>query len=275
MHSIFDIEYFIGESVWTRRVRQRITSIAKYSVSTLIIGQSGTGKQFLARSIHQHSDRRHQPFVPLRCASIPASFFAAQLLGHEKGAFPGAMGSSLGCLKAAGDGTVLLEDVDQLSWESQTCLVEALQSRRIRPVGSSTTVPLNARIIATASSDLEDAVQGGRFRQDLYDLLAAVTVETAALVDRTEDVEPLVDHFLAKICLEAGLPWKTLSPSAMAMIQSYAWPENLDGLQAALERAVCACEDDVIGPEHFAEFVLPEWNDTAAPWQSHLDSFEW
>jgi DNA-binding NtrC family response regulator len=255
MTATFSIDHIIGESPQTLGIRQRIQQVAAFRYSVLITGPSGTGKELVARAIHVHSDRAEKPFIPVNCAALPDGLFASQLFGHVKGAFTGAQFNSLGCFRAAEGGTIFLDEIGELDLELQAKLLRVLQERVVVPVGSHDAVPVDVRVIAATNRNLEDEVRAGRFRLDLYYRLNVISVETAALADRPEDIAVLCRHFLAKAAIETGCRLKSLSPAALQLLQAYAFPGNVRELQNLIERAVVFCDGDVVGPECFPTVV--------------------
>lgn len=251
----FAIDRFIGDSAWTERTRKRVVQVAKYKYSVLVTGPSGTGKEVIARAVHAHSDRSEHPFIPVNCAAIPESLFAAQLFGHTKGAFTGAQYDTLGCFRSADQGTIFLDEIGDLDLECQAKLLRVLQEKIVVPVGGQEEIPVNVRTVAATNRNLMEDVRAGRFRLDLYYRLNVLSIETVGLRDRPEDIPPLARHFLAKTAVECGLPLKVLSPEAMELLLGYAWPGNVRELENFIERAVVHTEDDVLWPEAFAEMM--------------------
>lgn len=227
----------VGQSAWARSLRENIAQVARYSSSVLVVGPSGTGKELIARTIHEQSPRARQPFVPVDCTSLTGELFASHLFGHVKGAFTGANHERLGCFRAAEGGTILLDEVGEISLELQAKLLRTIQERVVVPVGSDDPAPVDVRIIAATNRDLAAEVRAGRFRLDLYYRLNVVLLKTLPLAERLEEIEPLAAHFLAKIAKEQGFPHKRLTPAAIAALKAYHWPGNVRELQNTLERA--------------------------------------
>jgi DNA-binding NtrC family response regulator len=250
--------HLVGRSVWTRETQKRIEQVASYRSNVLISGPSGTGKELVARALHDLSARAKAPFVPINCAAIPHSLFSSQLFGHVKGAFTGAQHSALGCFRAAEGGTIFLDEIGELDLDLQAKLLRVLQDREVIPVGGHEGIPIDVRVVAATNRDLEAEVAAGRFRLDLYYRLNVLLVPTVGLKQRPEDIEPLARHMLAKASIENGLPDKRLSAEALRLLEVYPWPGNVRELQNVMERAVLACETEVIGPEDFRKIISLE-----------------
>jgi len=246
-------------------VRKRILQIASYRYSVLITGPTGTGKELVARAIHVHGPRTEKPFIPVNCATIAGPLFASQLFGHVRGAFTGAQHEALGCFRAADGGTIFLDEIGDLDLDCQAKLLRVLQERKVIPVGAHDGHVVDVRVVAATNRNLEDEVRSGRFRLDLYYRLNTLSVQTLGLKDRVDDVEPLAKHFLAKTAVENGLPLKTLSAAALAILESYSWPGNVRELQNVIERAVVFSDREVIGPEAFAQLIDDECDLTGLP----------
>jgi DNA-binding NtrC family response regulator len=232
------IDQIIGDSPWTQKVRKRISQVANYRYSVLISGPSGTGKELVARAVHTHGPRADKPFIPVNCAALPTGLFASQLFGHMKGAFTGAAFNAIGCFRAAEGGTIFLDEIGELDFELQAKLLRVIQERKVVPVGAHEGIPVDVRIVAATNRDLEAEVKAGRFRLDLFYRLNVVSIETASLASRPEDIEVLARHFLAKAAIENGDELKRLSPAAMSLLKAYDWPGNIRQLQNVLEGAI-------------------------------------
>jgi len=236
----------VGQSTWTQTLRAKIQQVAAFSSSVLITGPSGTGKELIARAIHEHSSRASEGFVPVDCTALSGELFASHLFGHVKGAFTGADYERMGCFRAAEKGTILLDEIGELSPELQSKLLRALQERVVIPVGSERPVPIDVRIIAATNRNLGEEVRLGRFRLDLFYRLNVVSFETLPLAARSEEIEPLAVHFLDKVAFEQGIPPKRFTPAAIAALQTYPWPGNVRELQNVVERAVIFTSGPVI-----------------------------
>jgi DNA-binding NtrC family response regulator len=253
--SHFALDHLIGDSPWAQHTRKRVTQVAKYRYSVLISGPSGTGKELVAKAIHAHGPRSDKPFIPVNCAAIPSGLFSSQLFGHTKGAFTGAHYASLGCFRAADGGTIFLDEIGELDLDNQAKLLRVLQERIVTPVGSTQGETVDVRTVAATNRSLPDEVREGRFRLDLYYRLNVLAIETKGLADRTDDIEPLVLHFLAKTAIECGIELKRISATALELLEAYAWPGNVRELENFIDRAVVMTEGDVIGPEAFPDIL--------------------
>ena len=243
------VHQFVGEATWTRLLRKKILQVAAFSSNVLITGPSGTGKELIARAIHEHSSRRAGPFIPVDCTSLTGELFASHLFGHVKGAFTGAEHQRLGCFRVAEGGTIFLDEIGELSLEMQSKLLRTLQERLVIPLGSDQPIPVNVRIIAATNRDLMSEVQAGRFRLDLYYRLNVIAIETVRLSERPEDITPLAEHFLDRLMSEQGFPRKRLSREALLALQRHDWPGNVRELQNVLERAAIFATGDEISAE--------------------------
>ncbi|MEM8678202.1 MAG: sigma-54 dependent transcriptional regulator [Planctomycetota bacterium] len=249
------LDQFIGQSEWMSSVRSQLRQLAGFNYNVLISGPSGTGKECIARSIHQLSPRFERPFIPVNCAAIPPGLFSSQLFGHEKGAFTGADYASMGCFRAAEGGTIFLDEIGELDLEGQAKLLRVLQERAVTPVGSHESLPIDVRTIAATNRDLVEEVKSGRFRLDLYYRLNVLAIRTKGLADRMEDIEPLANHFLAKTALECGMELKSLTYEALEVLRDYPWPGNVRELENFIERAVVLTQGDLIHPDAFPDIL--------------------
>jgi DNA-binding NtrC family response regulator len=210
---------------------------ARTDASVLLLGESGTGKELLAHHLHDTSARADKPFVPVDCASIPTDLFESELFGHVKGAFTGAAGSKLGLFQVADGGTLFFDELGELPLAFQGKLLRAIQERSVRPVGSNEQVAVDVRIVAATNRNLQQEVDEGRFRADLFYRLDVVRIAVPPLRDRPEDVRVLVDHFLERFGAKAGI--RSVASEADAVLRGYHWPGNVRQLRNAIERA-CA-----------------------------------
>ena len=252
------VSMIVGNSPWARTVRRSIKRIASGQSTVMIAGPSGTGKELIARAIHEQSPRAASPLVVVDCASIPTTLFASQLFGHVKGAFSGADCDTLGSFRAAAGRTVFLDELGELPLELQSQLLRVIQERAVMPVGSHRGIPVDVRIVAATNRELSREVEARRFRLDLYYRLNVVRLTTTPLRERPEDIEPLCHCFLDRWSIENGLPRRWLSPAAVRLLMACDWPGNVRQLQNVLERAAVFADDEEITPQQLEEFLEPE-----------------
>lgn len=237
----------LGQSESVRRVCAQIRSVSRYrDVSVLILGETGTGKELVARALHELTASSATPFIAVNCAAIPASLFESELFGHEAGAFTGAKGPKPGLFELAAGGTLFLDEVGELPSDLQPKLLRALETREFRRVGGSRTIPLKARVVSATHRGLNKSgsSQGSTLRLDLHFRLAGFTIELPALRDRVEDVDLLARHFLEGFIRRSEADPKRLSDDALDLLARYDWPGNIRELKAVVERAaILACSD--------------------------------
>jgi two-component system response regulator PilR (NtrC family) len=230
-----------------RRIAELLERVARARTTVLITGESGTGKERIARAIHDASDRRDKPFLVINCGAIPETLIEAELFGHERGAFTGAVANRLGLFRQADGGTLLLDEIGELPLALQVKLLRVLQERKVRSVGASVEVPVDVRVLAATNRNVEDDIRTGRFRQDLYYRLNVIRVEVPPLRDRREDIRPLAEHFLARWAAEQSKDIRAMSPDALRALEAYAFPGNVRELENVLERAVALAAGQTIG----------------------------
>lgn len=234
----------IGSGANMTEIRERLDLVAKSNATVLVRGESGTGKEVVARYIHAHSLRAERPFLAVNCAALSENLLESELFGHEKGAFTGADKLRRGRFELADGGTLLLDEISEISPAMQAKLLRVLQESAFERVGSGVTQKVDVRVIATSNRDLEKTVAEGKFREDLFYRLNVVPVELPALRDRSEDVPDLTRHFLQKISQRDKSPLRHLEPEAVRLMQRYEWPGNVRELQNIVERA-CVLETQV------------------------------
>jgi two-component system response regulator PilR (NtrC family) len=237
----------VGHSEGMRRVLDVVQRIAGARTTVLITGESGTGKERVARAIHEASDRRDKPFLVVNCGAIPDALIDAELFGHEKGAFTGAVSHRLGLFREADGGTLVLDEIAELPLALQVKLLRVLQERKVRGVGSATEVPVDVRVLAATNRNVEDDVRDGRFRQDLYYRLNVIRVEVPALRERSEDIRPLAEYFLLRCAAEQGKDIRVLAPDTLRALERYSFPGNVRELENIIERAVALATGPTIG----------------------------
>jgi DNA-binding NtrC family response regulator len=234
----YRLEGLIGQSAAMRDLSQLLETVAGTSSTVLITGETGTGKELAARAIHHSSPRRNNRFVAINCSAIPETLLEAELFGHVRGAFTGAIGARQGRLEQANKGTLFLDEVGTMSPALQAKLLRVLQEREFERVGDSHTIKIDVRVIAATHSDLARMVAEGTFREDLYYRLNVIPVHIPALRERRDDIPLLVQHFLQKLAAESGRPSLSVSQDAMRRLMSYHWPGNVRQLENVVERAV-------------------------------------
>ncbi len=254
----------VGRSPMMRELAQQIQQIARSGHATVLInGESGTGKEVVARTIHAHSPRRDCVMLCVNCAALSSSLLESELFGHEKGAFTGADSLRKGRFELADGGTILLDEISEISPVLQAKLLRVLQERSFERVGSSVTMEVDVRVIATTNRDLRQSVADGTFRQDLYYRLNVLPISLPALRQRTEDIPLLADHFLARVALREGREPARLDAGAIEQLKRYPWPGNVRELENICERASVLAQGSVIGDEVIAPWLTMP--DDAAP----------
>jgi transcriptional regulator with PAS, ATPase and Fis domain len=231
-------KFLIGEHPSLQNIFEIIRLVSQRQVSVLITGETGTGKELVARAIHMASGRSHLPMVSVNCAALPETLLEAELFGHTKGAFTGANNHRIGRFEQAHRGTIFLDEIGDLPIEVQAKFLRALQEREIQRVGSSESVQLDIRVIAATNADLMTAVQQKKFRQDLFYRLNVLPVHVPALRDRKSDIPLLVDYFLEKLCKQERLPVKSVVPEVVEHLSNYSWPGNIRELEHQVEKAI-------------------------------------
>jgi len=231
-------EDIVGSSDALRKVLQRVSKVASSDSTVLILGETGTGKELIARAIHKRSKRADRAFIGVNCAAIPPSLIASELFGHEKGAFTGATQRRLGRFESANGGTIFLDEIGDLPGEIQIALLRVLQEREIERVGGSNSIPVDVRVLAATHRDLNAFVAEGRFREDLLYRLNVVPIEVPPLRERVADIPLLVEYFIDRFGKRAGKKFKTIDKKSLRAFQSYVWPGNVRELQNVIERAV-------------------------------------
>ena len=246
---------WIGEDPASLRLLELAQKVSAVPTTLLIVGESGTGKDHLARLVHELGPRRDAPFLKIDCASLPPQLVESELFGHERGAFTGAVERKLGRLELGGNGTIVLDEVAALSPGAQGKLLRVLQERTFERLGGTETLRIEARLMALTNIDLPAAVSSGLFREDLYFRLNVLTLSVLPLRERRADILPLADHLLTALRSVHGRPGSHLSDASRRMFGAYAWPGNVRELRNALERAVVFSNSDALEPDNFPENV--------------------
>jgi two-component system response regulator AtoC len=240
---------FIGESSTIRKLHEVIARVADTDATVLITGESGSGKELVSRAIHQRSKRNTGPFVAINCAAVPETLLESELFGHVKGAFTDAKTSKRGLFAEASGGTLLLDEIGEMPLGMQAKLLRALETRSVRPVGSATEIPFDARILAATNRDLESLIDSGRFREDLFYRINVVHLDVPPLRARGRDVLSIAQHFIGKLAPSMGKTVRGFSAEVAERLLSYTWPGNVRELQNCVERALALAQFDELTVE--------------------------
>lgn len=242
----FNFNHIIGESPAMKEVYRMVRRVSEAASNVLITGPSGTGKELVARAIHSNSQRSSKPFIAINCGAIPKDLVESELFGHKKGAFTGAISDKDGVFVAANKGTVFLDEVAEIPLGQQVNLLRVIQEREVKPIGSNQMVPFDTRIIAATNKDLENEVEEGYFREDLYYRLNVVEIALPTLQERKEDIPLLAHHFLKKYSRELNRPVKGITSEAMGALIAFEWKGQVRELENIIERAVLLGDDEFI-----------------------------
>jgi len=241
----------IGKSKVMKEIFDLIQSVAKARSTVMITGDSGTGKELVARAIHYSSDRKEMPFVTLNCAALPENLVESELFGHEKGAFTDAKKTHRGKFELADGGTLLLDEISEMPYNLQSKLLRVIQEREFERIGSGTPISVDVRIIATSNRNLKEFIAKGKFREDLFYRLNVIPIHMTPLEDRKEDIKLLVDHFIQKFNVENNRNVIGIDQSAFNILLSYHWPGNVRELENVIERAVVTGSSDTLTEDDF------------------------
>jgi DNA-binding NtrC family response regulator len=264
----------LGNSPAMETVRQLIRKVARTHATVLIHGESGTGKELVARALYLESPRASAPFIRVNCAAVPENLIESEFFGHEKGSFTGALTKREGRFELAHGGTILLDEISEISPNVQAKLLRVLQERELERVGGNRTIKVDVRVIATTNRNLEASVEKKEFRQDLYFRLNVVPIHVPPLRERLEDVPFLSEEFMRRFSRKHGCHIKGFSDDAMRALKTHSWPGNVRELQNVIERAVILCGDNgILEPEHLgltgmqapAAAAMPSSTSSAAP----------
>jgi DNA-binding NtrC family response regulator len=261
-------ERIVGRSPAMRRVYETVRQVAPSMATVLVSGESGTGKELVARAIHNRSARKGGPFVTLNCGALPETLLESELFGYERGAFTGAVAARAGRIEQADGGTLLLDEVGEMSAKTQVDFLRVLQEREVRRLGSRRASMVDVRFVAATNKNLEEAVRAGRFREDLYYRLAVVPVELPPLRERREDIPLLATAFLRQFCQQYARPDKAFSAATLQILRAYAWPGNVRELRNLAERLVVTAPRRVISPVDLPSTIIssePQERSVAVP----------
>jgi transcriptional regulator with GAF, ATPase, and Fis domain len=253
----------VGSSGALQKVLSLVSKVAPTDANVLITGETGTGKELVARAVHQQSRRSSGSFVCVNCAAVPSGLVASELFGHEKGSFTGAMQRRLGRFEQADGGTIFLDEVDEMPPDTQVALLRVLQEREFERVGGTQPIKIDVRVIAATNRDLNAAVSSASFRSDLFYRLQVFPIEIPPLRERREDIAPLVKYFIDRYSRKARKNIRHITHETLELLQSYAWPGNIRELQNVIERSVILCETNTFSideswlPQQPQPFLMP------------------
>ena len=246
----------IGETDVIIKIKEMIEKVAPSDARVLITGENGTGKELVAQSLHNQSERKGSPFVEVNCAAIPAELIESELFGHEKGAFTSAIKQKKGKFEIASGGTLFLDEIGDMSASAQAKVLRALQENVIQRVGGEKDIKVNARIVAATNKDLRREIEEGNFREDLYHRLAVILIHVPSLNDRRDDIPLLANHFMTMVCAEHGISKKSYDPKALEELQKTDWTGNIRELRNIVERLIIL-GGDIISAEEVRTFSNP------------------
>ena len=249
--SRFDFSNIIGRSRTMKELLETVAMVAPSEATVLILGESGTGKELIANAIHQNSPRSSHPFIKVNCAALPETLLESELFGHERGAFTGAVSRRQGRFHLAHKGSILLDEIAEMSLATQSKILRVLQEREFEPIGSPETVKVDTRIITATNKNLQEEVKANRFREDLYYRINVVNLTVPPLRERRDDIPLLVDFFLKRYAKKNNRNLKGFTPKAMDLLMRYDWPGNIRELENVMERSVIMMRGDFITPDEF------------------------
>ena len=246
----------IGESEAIHQVREMVDKVAGTDARVMITGSNGTGKELVARSLHEKSTRSSAPFIEVNCAAIPSELIESELFGHEKGAFTSAIKQRKGKFEQADGGTIFLDEIGDMSLSAQAKVLRALQENKISRVGSDKDINVNVRVIAATNKNLKEEIDHTKFREDLYHRLSVILIHVPSLNERLDDIPLLADHFNQKICDEYGTPPLIIKPDAIKEFQKITWTGNIREFRNVLERLIILCDKEITGKD-VLNFAMP------------------
>ncbi|MCA9013512.1 MAG: sigma-54-dependent Fis family transcriptional regulator, partial [Planctomycetaceae bacterium] len=272
----FGFEGVVGNSPQMHNIIDILKSVAPTDSTVLIHGENGTGKELVARALHQNSPRKNKPFVPLNISALPDSILESELFGHEAGAFTGAMGRRIGKFEHANGGTLFLDEVGEMPMDTQVKLLRVLEERKITRLGANDELPINVRLVAATNADLQKFVQEGKFREDLYYRINVVSINLPPLRERAGDIPLLMEHFLRDLTKRTGRDAQGFSRAARKALLAYQWPGNIRQLRNTIERMLVLDNDGVLDidglPPEIAALVKDQLPDTDEEMPSGADA---
>lgn len=271
IHRKYDFENIVGKSNNIKKVYEMIEAVAETDSTVLISGNSGTGKELVARALHFKSHRKSKPFVAVNCGAISENLIESELFGHKKGAFTGAISDKEGYMKAANGGTLFLDEISEMPPQLQVKLLRAIQEKEYTPVGTTVSLSVNTRFIATTNRNLEEEVKAGKFREDLFYRINVVDIHLPSLKEREEDIPLLADHFLDKYRKELNKNIKGIDNEAMRAILSHEWKGEIRELENIIERAVIFCKGEMITLQELPSTFKPKMDEIDFSFSGSLD----
>ena len=247
-------QQMVGESDAILHIKDMISKVAATDARVLIEGANGTGKELVARSLYQQSDRSNMPYIEVNCAAIPSELIESELFGHEKGSFTSAIKQHKGKFEQADGGTLFLDEIGDMSLAAQAKVLRVLQEKKLSRVGSDKDIEVNVRVIAATNKDLKAEIEKGNFREDLYHRLSVIIIKVPALDERKEDIPLLVKYFVEQICAESGKPVREFTPDAIKALQAQSWPGNIRELRNVVERLLIL-GDNPVNARNVADFA--------------------
>lgn len=240
-----DNSKIIGESKPIMEVKEMIAKVAPSDARVMITGPNGSGKELIARQLHEMSNRKKAPFIEVNCAAIPSELIESELFGHEKGAFTSAVKQKKGKFELASEGTLFLDEIGDMSASAQAKVLRALQENRISRVGGEKDIKVNPRVVAATNKDVKKMIEDGVFREDLYHRLSVIVIQNPSLDERKEDIPLLANHFISTLCKEHGMPEKSFDSGALKALQEIKWTGNIRELRNIVERLIILCGDKI------------------------------
>ncbi len=244
----------VGESEAMCAIKDMVAKVAPTDARVLIMGPNGSGKELVARSLHEQSTRSAAPYIEVNCAAIPSELIESELFGHEKGSFTSAIKQHKGKFEQADGGTLFLDEIGDMSLAAQAKVLRVLQEKKLSRVGSDKDIEVNVRVIAATNKDLREEIEAKRFREDLYHRLSVIIIRVPSLEERTDDIPLLIDYFVKQVCTESGMPEKKFSPEAVALLQEKKWPGNIRELKNVVERLLIL-GDPTVSAQNVRDFV--------------------
>jgi len=235
----------VGESAPIAKVKEMIDRVAPTDARVLITGENGTGKELVAKWLHEKSSRAHMPFVEVNCAAIPSELIESELFGHEKGAFTSAIKQRKGKFEQADGGTLFMDEIGDMSLSAQAKVLRALQENKISRVGSDKDINVNVRILAATNKNLQKEIEMGNFREDLFHRLSVIVIQVPSLKNRLDDIPLLANHFVEQICVEYGMPVKTITSEAIEELKKNSWSGNIREFRNVIERLIILCDKEI------------------------------